>query len=272
MMKYLITIVFILLIPLHAKMSCSKNTICIETQKKGNNVNFYAINKKSYKITLYLEIKSNNMKSKMKLPILVVLKGNEKRLINSLTHNNRAWKYNYKYHWSRGEYHVKHNNNYIYNLPYKKGNKFKVSQSCNGTFTHKGSSQQYAIDFSMPWSTPIYAAREGVVIDFKNDSNIGGNSPSYKKDGNFIFILHNDGTISEYWHLKLYGTTVHIGQFVKKGEQIGYSGNTGYTRGPHLHFIVKKSNDKGRGVSVPIIFHTNNGNLLCPKKNLYLSY
>jgi len=270
-MKYLITIIFILWTPLHAKIDCSKNTICIETQKKDNNVNFYAINKKSYKITLHLNINSSNMKSKTNLPILVILNGNEKRLITSLSHNNKPWKYNYKYHWARGDYHAKHNNNYIYNLPYKKRNKFKISQSCNGTFTHKGFSQ-YAIDFSMPISTPIYAAREGIVIDLKNDSNIGGNASSYRNDGNFIFILHDDGTLSEYWHLKLYGTTVRIGQFVKKGEHIGYSGNTGYTRGPHLHFVVKTSNKKGRGVSIPTIFHTNDGNLLCPKKNLYLSH
>jgi len=256
---------------LYAKLNCSKNTVCIDSSKHENSIDFYAINKKPYNITLYFNITKNNMKSTNLLPISMVLKGDEKRFITSLKHGNKSWRYNYKYDWARGNYHAKHEKSYHYALPFEKGKKFKVSQSCMGTFSHKGASK-YAIDFDMPIGTPIYAARGGTVLDIKNDSNKGGNSPSFVNDGNYIFILHSDGTIGEYWHLKQHGTLVKRGQKIKMGEHIGYSGNTGYTRGPHLHFIVTSATPSGKAISFPTLFTTEQGVISCPKEDSYLLY
>jgi len=256
---------------IYAKLNCSKNTICIDKKEQGKRIDFYAINKKPYKITVYFNVTKHNMTSTNPLPVSLVLEGNEKRYITSLEYGNKSWRYNYKYDWSRGDYHAKHKQNYQYALPYVKGEKFKVSQSCMGTFTHKGASK-YAIDFNMPIGTPVYAARGGIVMDIKNNSNKGGNSPSLIDDGNYVFILHDDGTIGEYWHLKEHGTVVERGQKVEKGQHIGYSGNTGYTRGPHLHFIVKSATSFGKGISFPTLFSTSKGMITCPKKETYPFY
>jgi len=65
-------------------------------------------------------------------------------------------------------------------------------------------------------------------------------SPS---DGNCVYILHDDGlTITKYFHLKQ-GTVpdwVEDNVRVKKGQVIGYMGNTGYSYGSHVHFQVEK--------------------------------
>ena len=74
----------------------------------------------------------------------------------------------------------------MYQLPYAPGNRFKVTQGYNGSFSHKGSNQ-YAIDWQMPEGTPVYAARGGVVVRTKDDSNTGGGSMKLSFNKGFEF-------------------------------------------------------------------------------------
>ncbi len=72
----------------------------------------------------------------------------------------------------------------------------------------------------------------------KNDRNSTGN----KSYGNFLKIKHNDGYHTLYAHMEY--ITVKKGQNVKKGDIIGYMGNTGNATGNHLHFEVWKNNER----------------------------
>jgi murein DD-endopeptidase MepM/ murein hydrolase activator NlpD len=54
-----------------------------------------------------------------------------------------------------------------------------------------------------------------------------------------VRLLHDDGAMSVYAHLKTDGVHVRVGQRVRAGQPIGLSGNTGFTTGPHLHFAVQ---------------------------------
>ena len=94
-----------------------------------------------------------------------------------------------------------------------------------------------AIDFLVPEGTEVFAAAAGIISAIKDDSNISGSDPKYWNEGNYIVIKH-DGESTAYEHFKYRGVIVKIGDNVKQGQIIGYSGNTGYTRGPHLHFEV----------------------------------
>ena len=261
-------LVFLQLTPLYANIQCSKETICIETQEKDKTVRFYAINKKNHKTTLHISVQKSNIKASHPLPMTVVLEAKEKRFIFSLHHGEKAWRYNYSFKWARGNYRAVHDSDYVYALPYAKGDKFKIAQSCNGSFSHFGYSQ-YAIDFLMPIDTPIHAAREGKVVDLKYDSNVGGKSKSYIDNANYVILEHNDGTLGEYFHLKPKGTTVALGESVNIGDLVGYSGNTGYTDGPHLHFVLKSVDKYGKSFSVPSKFSTQEGIMSCPKENTF---
>lgn len=143
---------------------------------------------------------------------------------------------------------------YNYGLPFLKGKRYKVLQGQNGSFTHKGATSRYAIDFKMNVGQEICAIREGVVVQTKSDSDEGGSSRKYMKKANIIFIFHKDGTFAQYAHLKKEGVLVKEGDTVKKGQIIGYSGNTGMSTEPHLHFVVYKPTKNGL-ISIPFILN-----------------
>jgi murein DD-endopeptidase MepM/ murein hydrolase activator NlpD len=133
---------------------------------------------------------------------------------------------------------VKDDSSYVYALPYAVGTKHRLVQGYFSRFTHRN---RAALDFKMKKGTAIYAARGGVVARVKEDGDKGGLDAAYRQFGNNIIINHNDGTRAGYWHLQHNGIVVNVGDSVQQGQLIGYSGNTGYTAFPHLHFIVWKS-------------------------------
>lgn len=123
---------------------------------------------------------------------------------------------------------------YQYDLPFKKGNSYTVYQGYNGTFSHQN---EFSLDFTMPEGTEISAAREGKIIEVVQHNNSGCATQNCANQGNYVAIMHSDGTIAQYFHLKHNGSRVKIGDEVTKGQTIASSGNTGWSNGPHLHFV-----------------------------------
>lgn len=136
---------------------------------------------------------------------------------------------------------IKNDTSYVYWLPYLPGKKFFLAQAANSHMSHK---DELSLDFKMKKGSQICAAREGVVIEVKKDSDKGGLKDEYLSQGNHIIIQHNDGSIAQYWHLDKEGAFVNVGDTIQKGQLIGLSGNTGYTAFPHLHFQVKNKEGK----------------------------
>ncbi len=117
---------------------------------------------------------------------------------------------------------------------------WRIDQGWHGVFSHNDAQSDYAIDISVDEGTPVLAARDGVVMQVESDFDKAGlNREKYVERANVIRILHDDGSMAVYAHLKLDGALVRAGQRVAAGQRIGYSGNTGYTTGPHLHFAVQ---------------------------------
>lgn len=145
---------------------------------------------------------------------------------------------------------------YVYALPYEEGKTFRVIQGYFSQFSHK---ERAALDFNMNPGTRIAAAREGVVIRVKEDSDKGGFDKRLRSYGNHIVIEHPDGSRGGYWHLSKDGSFVQVGDSIKRGEVIGLSGQTGYAAFPHLHFLVWRSDPGKRFVQVPTRFQTSKG-------------
>jgi murein DD-endopeptidase MepM/ murein hydrolase activator NlpD len=145
---------------------------------------------------------------------------------------------------------------YIYRLPFAKGKKVFLIQGYESAFSHKG---YKALDFKVKTGTPVYAARDGVVTAVRSDSDEGGLKQENLADGNYIFVLHADGSQAQYWHFKLHGVLVKEGDKITTGQLIGYAGNTGYSAFPHLHFEVSGTDLDGYHKSLPTRFYTEDG-------------
>lgn len=164
----------------------------------------------------------------------------KKHLLTRLTISNKqkAYKFSYKYTSNYGNYKLEtYDQDYEYYLPFQTSNTFKVYQGYNGTFSHQNKN---SIDFTMPIGTEITAIREGIVINVVDKNSKGCAQEECKKYNNYITVYHSDGTFSEYSHLKQNGSKVEVGERVAKGQPIGYSGNVGWSTGPHLHLEVFK--------------------------------
>jgi len=127
----------------------------------------------------------------------------------------------------------------------------RIDQGYGGSFSHRDPENRYAVDFATPIGTPVLAARDGVVMQVESDFHRTGlDRDKYGGRANFVRILHDDGAMTLYAHLKPGGVLARVGQRVRRGQQIGLSGNTGFTTGPHLHFVVQVNRGM-RLVSLP---------------------
>ncbi|APU42582.1 M23 family metallopeptidase [Streptomyces sp. NPDC056254] len=102
------------------------------------------------------------------------------------------------------------------------------------------------IDFHAASGTSVHAVGFGTVVE----AGWGG---AY---GNNVVIKHNDGTFTQYGHLS--SLSVSVGQQVTPGQQIGLSGSTGNSSGPHLHFEARTGSQYGSDID-PIAYLRSHG-------------
>ncbi|MER7736618.1 M23 family metallopeptidase [Streptomyces erythrochromogenes] len=102
------------------------------------------------------------------------------------------------------------------------------------------------IDFHAASGTSVHAVGFGTVVE----AGWGG---AY---GNNVVIKHNDGTFTQYGHMS--SLNVSVGQQVTPGQQIGLSGSTGNSSGPHLHFEARTGSQYGSDID-PIAYLRSHG-------------
>ena len=133
-------------------------------------------------------------------------------------------------------------------IPFACGRIHAVSQG-HETGSHLNN-DTYAWDFRMPEGTPVVAARDGVIRLARGDSHVGGCDPRFASMANYVVLDHQDGLETQYLHFS--AVVVRPGESVKQGQLLGFSGNTGWSCGAHLHFKVALARTQGwNNPSVP---------------------
>ncbi len=161
--------------------------------------------------------------------------------------------FSFNYQSSSGDYRRRtYDTAFVYELPFQGNEARLVMQGYGGTFSHQNIE---ALDFDLPEGTPIYAARAGRVVETIASNKVSCPDPVCSKFSNLVRILHDDGTLAEYVHLQKDGVVVKSGEIVNVGDLLGYSGNTGYSSAPHLHFAVYQQRFADREF-LPTLFRT----------------
>ncbi|WP_394973244.1 M23 family metallopeptidase [uncultured Croceitalea sp.] len=206
--------------------------------KSERGYTVYAENKEYCPIMVKLNFNTNNLRVVRGNNRVHTVKANRKIPITDLEVENKNFPYSFSYNYATnfGKNNTKkYDKDYEYYLPYASTESFEVVQGYNGSFSHQ---DKNALDFGMPLNTPIMAIRDGVIVKVIENNDIACLEKICAKFNNYILIYHTDGTFAEYTHIKKDGSTVKKGDKVKKAELIGYSGNVGWSSGPHLHLVV----------------------------------
>ena len=153
--------------------------------------------------------------------------------------------------------------------PFPLGLQFPISQGFDNDVTHSKPPNQYAVDIVMPIGTPILAARGGTVMDMEDDFHGAAQQERFLARSNQIRILHADGTMAVYAHLQPNSLRVRLGAKINRGQWIANSGNTGFSNGPHLHFVIQLN--AGMTLeSLPFRFVTPLGSTMTPAKRMMI--
>ncbi len=228
---------------------------------------FYAVNPYHGPVEIGIEFtQRNNVRAKPPWPARFVIPANSEKHLSTIEaiNKNQGWSFQYSVSSTLGDPNAVADANHVYQLPFVGNKQFYITQAFNGKFSHFGDQNQYALDIAMPEGSDVLAARAGVVMDIAEDFYDGGVDAKNMHRGNYIRILHNDGSMAIYAHLQLESVTVSRGQRVKAKQKIAASGNTGFTSGPHLHFAIQV-NDGLRLRSVPFLLQHKSGAAKTPQ-------
>ncbi len=239
----------------------SKRYVWLEKTGAERHPEYFVINNYPGPIELDAKLTEiNNVQSTPALPNrFIIPPGRTQTLFKiSAIDQYKGSSYTLQYSYTIGDPNASHDINATYLPPFARSFNYPISQAFGGKFSHTDIQNKYAVDIVMPVDTPIHAARSGIVLEVNNDYFNSGTEQSYKSRANSIRILHEDGSMAVYAHLALEKAQVYPGLTVYAGQLIGYSGNTGYSTGPHLHFAVQ-INKGMKLVSIPFKFTSSDG-------------
>ncbi|MEM9175527.1 MAG: M23 family metallopeptidase [Myxococcota bacterium] len=229
--------------------------VCLRTRRRGEFVTFQIQSRRKTATWVLVEpTVLDNLRPLQPTPFAVRAEpgGRYDAGVAAIVDRRRAHAHETRFTMLRGNPNAVHDDARHYRMPFGGSTRRGISQGYNGKFSHKGLGA-YALDFPMPWGTPILASRGGVIVEVINDMVASGTRTGEFEKDNRVVIEHRDGTFAIYAHLR-HGGPARVGQHVRQGDLIGLSGDTGFSTGPHLHFEVFKFRRDGKRQTIPVKF------------------
>ena len=138
------------------------------------------------------------------------------------------------------------------------GETFLCTQGFGGRGHHRGAASHHSCDLACAEGTPVLAMADGVVVGCRADAALGGAHVDLLPECNFVKVRSSSSSsglafVVSYLHLAPGTVCVARGQAVRKGQELGRSGTTGFSLGPHLHVQVneavasKRAGEEGGG-------------------------
>lgn len=189
-----------------------------------------------------------------------------KQLVKACKSAQAASKANKGYRWAMGNPEAIPDG-MPYEIPLGIGLERQITQSFRGRFSHHSEPSLYAVDIALPIGTNLTAARGGTVVSVKDDYHMGGATEYFLDKANFVRIIHDDGTFGDYGHILMGTAQVKPGDKVVTGDIIARSGTSGFSTGPHLHFVIRR-NIGFEYRSVKFSFIDAQGNTFTPKAGM----
>lgn len=242
------------------------------SENKDQGSVIYASNAALYTISISLNLDIKNLVfSEGDKKIFVIPPKSDKLKIGELTirEDGLRYKFSYTYQFAMGDVTItKYDNFFVYDLPFQHGKSYTVSQGYHGKLSHQN---ENALDFTMPEGTEILAARDGIIVQVVQSNTESCLQEDCKKYNNYVTVMHSDGTFASYVHIKYNGSKYSLGDVVKRGDVIAYSGNTGWTNGPHLHFVCFTAGfEKRNSIETKFKINKANQSVILQEGNTYL--
>ncbi len=212
-----------------------------------------------------------NMKSEPALPIRKLIPAKTTVHLCQLMQisANESWSYTYSSRYVLGKPNARHLTGKPYGLPFGEVKQYVISQAYEGKRSHQTPATKYAIDIDMPEGSNVFAMRSGHVMEITRE-RLNENKKSVPALQ--IRILHQDGTMGLYAHLKEGSITVRERQRVQRGQLIAASGPSYKEKvKPHLHFAVQR-NAGMQLESIPFQLLGYSGSAITPKAGLTLRH
>ncbi len=225
--------------------------MAVDAREARDRVELLARNRCHVPVSVKLAVpEMRNLRSSRPLPVRVeVPAGTDVVLVRlDAIERGRAWGYTTDARIAAGRPGARPDR-HLYDWPFG-GVSARLVQGPRGEISHAGI---HAYDFGLPEGTPVLAARDGVVYRVVDGFGPGALQERFRKRSNRVVILHADGTLAAYQHLRA-GIAVREGQRVAAGDRLGASGRSGYASGPHLHFHVQVFDRRGRARTLPVRF------------------
>lgn len=176
-----------------------------------------------------------------------------------------------RYMWLLGDPDSEHRPELPYRAPFPAAVTHRISQAWPQLVTHTTADSAHAVDIAMPIGSNVLAARAGIVVEVASANFKSSDTPGdAAAQANLVRILHDDGTFAIYAHLNWNSIRVRPGDRVARGQYIADSGNTGFSTGPHLHFVVMR-NAGMQMTSLPVTFANREGNVIVPQTGMDLT-